>query len=239
MTIKKKGFFIVKSLISDDFLNEILKEIINIKDASFFYDKNKILRRIEKIYNRGKKLKELNKIIVRFLLNIFNKEFYIFKDKYNAKPPGGSGFFPHLDGVFEFKNKENEIKKGWYEYGDFFVNVLVALDDCNEKNGTIEIADKYSTNDFDELLNYTKKNGTPELNSISAKKTIFEKIILNKGDVVFFSNTCPHKSEKNNSDLHRRTLYYTYLTKNFGFQYENYFDDKKKTLNKTSKSLDE
>ena len=37
----------------------------------------------------------------------------------------------------------------------------------------------------------------------------------------------PHKSKTNNSKFDRRTLYYTYLNKKFGYQYENYFLDKK------------
>ena len=37
--------------------------------------------------------------------------FLIFKDKYNAKPPGGKGFFPHFDGIFEFKDQEFEKLK--------------------------------------------------------------------------------------------------------------------------------
>ena len=86
---------------------------------------------------------------------------------------------------------------------------------------------------------FTKKNGTPELDSISVKKCKFEKIILKKGDIVFFSNICPHKSEKNISNDNRRTLYYTYLSKNFGLQYEKYFQDKELSKNKTSKSLDD
>ena len=28
-------------------------------------------------------------------------------------------------------------KNGWYEYGNNFINILVAIDDCNEKNGTM------------------------------------------------------------------------------------------------------
>ena len=134
---EKKGYFIIENIISIHFTDSILKEIKNIKDANYYFDKNKKLRRIEKLYDKGEKLIKLNKIILSKLLDIFNKEFYIFKDKYNAKPPGGNGFFPHFDGIFEFKDKNNNIKQGWYEYGNFFVNVLIALDDSNIENGTI------------------------------------------------------------------------------------------------------
>ena len=72
---------------------------------------------------------------------------------------------------------------------------------------------------------------------ILKKKTKFEKIDLNAGDLVIFKNTCPHRSGKNTSDSNRRILYYTYLLEKFGDQYQNYFEDKKKSKNKTSKSL--
>ena len=35
----------------------------------------------------------------------------IFKDKFNAKPPGGDGFYAHFDGIFNFVNQNNEKKK--------------------------------------------------------------------------------------------------------------------------------
>tara|TARA_S200000501_G_C20858984_1_gene758883 strand:- start:1270 stop:2049 length:780 start_codon:yes stop_codon:yes gene_type:complete len=235
----QKGYFIQKNVFSEEFINSLINEINKIENANFYYDSYKKLRRIEKLYDKGKYLKDLNNLILSKLLDIFNKEFLIFKDKFNAKPPGGKGFFPHFDGIFEFQDENNKIRKGWYEYGNFFVNVLVALDDCTEENGTIEIANRFDKNDFAYLIDFTKKNGTPELNSISVKKCSFEKIVLKKGDVVFFSNICPHKSEKNTSNNNRRTLYYTYLSKDFGYQYEKYFHDKELSRNKTSKSLDD
>ena len=65
----------------------------------------------------------------------------------------------------------------------------------------------------------------------------FEKIILNAGDIVIFSNTCPHRSKKNNSEINRKTLYYTYTQLKDGSKYLDYFRDKSKSKNNTSKSL--
>ena len=31
-------------------------------------------------------------------------------------------------------------KNGWYEYSDIFVNVLVSLDQADDKNGTLQIS---------------------------------------------------------------------------------------------------
>ena len=59
---------------------------------------------------------------------MFSKEYVIFKDKYNAKPPGGEGFYTHYDGVFNWVNSKGDNKNGWYEYANNFVNILVAID---------------------------------------------------------------------------------------------------------------
>ena len=59
-----------------------------------------------------------------------------------------------------------------------FVNVfLVALDDCNEKNGLIEIANRFKKNDFEYLIEFTKKNGTHRIKYDFCKKCKFEKIV--------------------------------------------------------------
>ena len=170
------------------------------------------------------------------LKKIFETSFTIFKDKFNAKPPGGEGFFAHYDGIFKFRNEKNELKKGWYEYGNKFVNVLIALDQFDETNGTIEIA-KADEGNFDELFLNTKKNGTPDILPEIEKKLKFNPMNLNVGDVVIFNNTCPHRSKKNNSNSDRKSLYYTYTPLELGSKYDEYFNDKLKSKNTTSKSL--
>jgi 2-aminoethylphosphonate dioxygenase len=233
----KNGFFICKDVFNKDFILELINEIENSKNTDKYYDKSNNLRRIEKLYDKGVQLKNLNEKILTILKNVFNKEFLIFKDKFNAKPPGGEGFFSHYDGIFHFINPNNEKKRGWYEYGDYFINALVALDECNKKNGSIEIA-KSHKGSFEQLLNNTKKDGTPALTSEVESKTPFDLINLNIGDMVFFLNTCPHRSKRNDSDKNRRILYYTYSLSKNGSKYKKYFEDKAKSKN-LSKALAE
>jgi len=135
-----------------------------------------------------------------------------------------------------FKDENEAERKGWYEYTDNFVNVLVALDPCNKENGKIEIA-KVHNGSFENLLLNTKQNGTPEILEKIKAKINFYTIELNAGDVVMFSNLCPHKSEKNNSKQSRGTLYYTYTKEKPGSFYEKYFIDKKNSKKNKSKSL--
>lgn len=232
-----KGYFILKNYLDQKFIDKLISEINSAEKTIKYTDNKGNLRRIEKVYDKGENLKNLNFKILKILKYIFKKNFVIFKDKFNAKPPGGEGFFAHFDGIFNFIDQNDNKRKGWYEYGDFFINVLIALDKCNKKNGSIELANAFK-NDFEKLLEITKKNGTPAIKKEVEIDLNFKLINLNVGDIVFFSNTCPHRSKKNNSNSSRRILYYTYSLEKNGSKYELYFKDKKKSKN-LSKALAE
>lgn len=231
-----KGYCIIKNTIDISVINLILKEIDNAKNIDIYTDTNGNIRRIERLYDKGKNLLDLNLLITDMLDTIFKEKFVIFKDKYNAKPPGGEGFFAHYDGIFIFKDSLNQDRKGWYTYTDFFVNALIALDKCTKDNGTIEISSQHNGS-FSDLLKNTKNNGTPDILKDIEDNLDFEPIILNPGDLVLFSNRCPHRSKKNTSGLNRRTLYYTYTKQSAGSFYDQYFTDKKNSSNTSSKSL--
>ncbi len=239
IALKKKfledGFITINNIFNKDLVDKLTDEITSCHDALKYFDNKNILRRVEKIYDKGKQLKILNDKILILLKNIFNEEFLIFKDKFNAKPPSGEGFFAHYDGVFHFLDENNNKKNGWYEYGDYFINVLIALDECNLKNGALEIAKAHKGN-FNELLKNTKNDGTPALTKEIESNTSFDLINLNAGDIVIFSNTCPHRSKQNTTNKDRRVLYYTYSLKKNGDKYQEYFKNKKQSTN-SSKAL--
>ena len=85
-------------------------EIYKAKNTDKYTDTRGNLRRIERLYNKGKTLSDLNHKILLILKRVFAEKFVIFKDKFNAKPPGGDGFYAHFDGVFKFTNQKNEKK---------------------------------------------------------------------------------------------------------------------------------
>ena len=227
---QNKGYFVCKKICDKAFIEKILEDIDKSKNTIKYTDNLNILRRIEKLFDKGKFLRDLNEKISKLLKKIFDEDFIIFKDKFNAKPAGGEGFAAHFDGVFYFENENNVKKKGWYEYDNFFISVLVALDECTEENGTIEMS-KIHEGNFEELLSKTKNNGTPALNKQTEDKISFEPIHLDAGDVIIFSNRCPHKSKKNNTNQNRRILYYTYTPLINGSKYNQYFEDKVKSKN--------
>lgn len=232
----KYGYFKLKNFFSKNVIDKITKDIYRAKNVKKYYDQNNLIRRIEMIYDKGSNLRNANKKIKNLLKKIFDENFLIFKDKFNAKPSGGEGFFAHYDGVFKFKDKKKKTKNGWYEYTSDFINVLTALDNCTKKNGTIEVSNAHQNN-FQELLQNTNKDGTPNIKKSILKKLKFKQINLNKGDILIFKNTCPHRSKKNNSKKSRKTLYYTYTLSKYGSYYKKYFNDKKNSLNKKNKSL--
>ena len=106
------GYFIFKNFVKSDFISQIINEINNSQNTNKYFDNLNNLRRIEKLYDKGEYLLNLNEKITILLKNVFDKEFLIFKDKFNAKPPGGEGFFAHYDGIFQFINFNDQKKKG-------------------------------------------------------------------------------------------------------------------------------
>ena len=76
----------------------------------------------------------------------------------------------------------------------FLVSALVAIDKCSKENGTLELAKSHKGN-FDQLYENTKKDGTPAL-SVKLKLKQFKVIDMEIGDVIIFSNSCPHRSKR-------------------------------------------
>ncbi len=239
--LKKKfsdeGFFTYKNAFNEKFILNVIKDINNATDTIKYFDNNKNLSRIEKLYDKGSFLRLLNEKISMILYEVLNEEFTIFKDKFNAKPPGGEGFFAHYDGIFKFIDKNDNEKNGWYEYGDFFISALVALDKCNKENGTIEISEAHS-GDFDTLFKNTKNDGTPAIKKEIEDKIQFKTIDLEIGDLLIFLHKCPHRSNKNNSNENRRIIYYTYTPKRYGSKYQQYFNDKDGSKNDSKALVD-
>lgn len=228
----KCGYFKIENFFSKKFINNLVEDINNTKAVTKYFDKNKKLRRIEKLFNKGEFLNKLNNRLLDSINEIFKKEFVIFKDKFNAKPSGGEGFEPHYDGIFYFQKKNGVKYPGWYKYSNFFVNVLIAIDECNDKNGTLQVANADFIN-FEEALKNTMNDGTPFLRKDYADKLKFKSVELMPGDIFVFSNMCPHKSDRNVSNQDRRTLYYTYAESKNPNIYFDYFKDKNEsTTNK-------
>jgi ectoine hydroxylase-related dioxygenase (phytanoyl-CoA dioxygenase family) len=237
------GHCIIKNFFSQDDINNILNDLESLTDDECvrYLDDNSQLRRVEEVAYKKEHLSGANDKILEIIEKVFQTKMILFKDKYNVKPPKGEGFYAHYDGIFIWEDENGNKRNGWHEYAEEFFNVLIAIDKCDEGNGTLEVAKEiHSELTFEEMLNNTLKNGTPELSSEVQDKLTFHKVDLEPGDIVFFSNRCPHQSQTNPSETRsRKILYYTYNKASDGDNYQQYFDDKR-TSNKnstTSKAL--
>jgi len=231
-----KGYTILKNTFSIKSIEHMIEEIEQAVNVDKYYDGNDNIKRIEKIYDKGENLIEANHLILKILAEIYDFEWKLFKDKINSKPPNSEGFVAHYDGIFSFIVGDGINKNGWHEYADQFVTALIAIDDFSTENGPLEIA-REDKGTFQELLNNTNKDGTPHLKACYENECNFEILLLSRGDVLIFSSKCPHRSKANQSKLPRRVLYYTYNPASQGDNYSNYFLDKDRSKNPTSKAL--
>ena len=67
------GYYKIENFFSEEFIKELNLEIENAKNVKKYYDKNNKLRRIEKLYDKGKFLNELNDQILKYLTTTFKK----------------------------------------------------------------------------------------------------------------------------------------------------------------------
>jgi ectoine hydroxylase-related dioxygenase (phytanoyl-CoA dioxygenase family) len=237
-----KGYVKISNFVNREFVDNLVKDIDSLKDdeCSKYFDNQDKIRRIEKLAFKRKYLSLLNDKIAEMLNNIFQTKMVLFKDKYNLKPPKGEGFVAHYDSIFTWYDENNNPKRGWYEYCDTFYNVLVSIDESTILNGALEVAHSNDMSlSYDEL--FAKTIGDSEQLKQEVEDSLeFKPVELNIGDCVIFSDKCPHRSKKNNSDkVSRRIIYYTYTKKSDGDFYDEYFKDKDKSKTKVnvSKSL--
>ena len=68
------GYFIQKNFFGKDFINSLLKDIESAKkleDVDVYSDRSGLLRRLERLYDKGENLNQLNIKIIEFLKKNF------------------------------------------------------------------------------------------------------------------------------------------------------------------------
>jgi hypothetical protein len=136
----------------------------------------------------------------------------LFKEKVNFKMPGGDGFKAHQD-----------IQPGWDDYADFFISVLVAIDDNTIENGCLELAAGHHKRGL--IGRKWEPMEGKELEGIE-----FKHYPMKPGDVAFFDCFVPHQSAPNLTAKQRRNLYLTYNRAAGGDHREAYFAAKRKNF---------
>ena len=141
---------------------------------------------------------------------LLGEEAALFKEKVNFKMPGGDGFKPHQDS-----------QAGWDKYADFFISVLVSIDEATPENGCIEIAGGHHKRGL-------FRSWEP-LTEDDMKGMSFVPCPTKPGDIVFFDCYAPHQSAPNLSDKIRRLYYATYNRQSAGDHMAQYYADKHKS----------
>ena len=156
--------------------------------------------------------------------------FVLFKDKCNAKNPGGGAFDPHQD-VIAYDQFEPA----------YHITAATFLDDATIENGCLNFPENY-LEDVAELELEKRQtpvgmlpilpsyDGGPDNGNI--RQEVSDKIRWNtvparKGDVVLFDSYVPHYSEKNDSEKTRRAMFFTFNAKEVGNFYKAYYGMKR------------
>jgi ectoine hydroxylase-related dioxygenase (phytanoyl-CoA dioxygenase family) len=143
---------------------------------------------------------------------ICGQPMVLFKEKLNLKPPGGSGFAPHLD------TPSLRVALGDDGPQDF-VTVMVAIDSMTEANGCLQFAKgNWSEDNAVGTIQPEKgPNNNPDGNgregAISvpdAQNLQFVPYECSGGTIVLFKGWVPHKSAANQSPFPRRAVFLTY-----------------------------
>ena len=235
----KDGFSLIENFLEKKIVDKIKNEIkfLKKKKKDIYVDKNKGLRRIEKVTNYSTQTDKICKsnYLIKTINRITKKKLILFKDKINFAQFKSSGFKPHIDGHFYWRDEKQTIQKGWEKYGNVFFTVAIALQDCSLSNGCLHLASKQDTlstlgKNWEDITKKLKKF-TPEVKSKDQKSFKFFPVAMKLGDMLIFDWKCAHFSETSQSKQARMILYLTFGEKKEGNQREIYYKDKNTSKN--------
>lgn len=217
------GFLVVRGMYSAQEMEEISRWTDEVaampevpgKQMMYFEqsrnDDSRIICRIENFipYHAGFSSLFTSTRMQRAVSELFGEDAVLFKEKINFKLPGGDGFKEHQD-----------VQAGWDDYASLHITAMVAIDETNEANGSLEmIAGMHKQG----LLG---EHWAP-LSDSDTTNTQYEAVHCAPGDAVFFDSYAPHRSAPNRTDQPRRVLYITYNRLSEGDSREQYYADKR------------
>jgi ectoine hydroxylase-related dioxygenase (phytanoyl-CoA dioxygenase family) len=167
------------------------------------------LTRFENFVNDHESWRELcYGYLAKCVSAICGEEMILYKEKLNLKPPGGSGFAPHLD------SPSLRIALG-NNGPSTFVTVMIAIDDMTEKNGCLKVCKGPWTEENHVDVVEPEEGGDPDAGGRAgaihaANELDFSPIICQGGDFAVFNGWVPHRSSANASPFSRRAVFLTY-----------------------------
>jgi hypothetical protein len=134
----------------------------------------------------------------------------LYKEKVNAKLPGGAGYAPHQDAPA-------------YRFVDRHVSCLVAVDDATPANGCLEVV----SGRHGARLPVDARGC---IRSDVARSLHWEPVAMRAGQALWFHSCTPHRSGPNRSASPRRALYPTYNAAAEGDLRDRYYRQKRAEL---------
>ena len=221
---ERDGFLVVRGMYSPEEVADISEwtdAVANYPEVPGKYmmyfeksrvDDSRILCRIENFvpYHEGFSKLITARRMQQAVSELFGEEAVLFKDKINFKLPGGDGFKEHQD-----------VQAGWDEFADLHITAMIAIDETNEANGSLEmIAGMHRQGVLGSMW--------APLTDEDTKHVDYVAVHCKPGDAVFFDSYAPHRSQPNRTDKARRVLYITYNRKSEGDSRAKYYADKRR-----------
>ena len=171
----------------------------------------RIVCRIENIISHHRGFAALGQVLQTATGQLLGEPTILSKDKMNFKMPGGDGFKPHQD-----------QQAGWDKYADFFISVMVCIDEATVENGCLKmVAGHHRRGLF--------RSWEP-LTEADMAGMEFVPVPTKPGDVAFFDCYAPHASEPNLTRTTRRLFFATYNAVTKGDHMLQYYADKHKSF---------
>ncbi|KAJ2395955.1 hypothetical protein GGI05_001348 [Coemansia sp. RSA 2603] len=149
--------------------------------------------------------------VMGILEQLTGKPYVLFKEKINAKLPGGQGFKPHQDApAFTHLGQVDHI------------TILFTIDGSYIENGCLHVVPESHASNV--ILDH---HSDGEINKEWCDAQEWIPVECNPGDVLIFGSYLAHKSGENNSDVSRANLYMTYNPLSEGDKREEYYADKR------------
>lgn len=173
----------------------------------------------------------------RCISELMGEEMVLFKEKLNLKPPGGTGFAPHLDGpslrvAMTSATGDSDIHSNMGPRS--FVTVMVAIDDMNSQNGCLRIAKGPWSEDNTCEVVLPEEGASPDAGGRAgaipaevAESLVFADIPCSGGSIVAFGEWTPHRSASNTSIFPRRAVFLTYNPLSDGDFHKRYYEKMK------------
>ena len=209
-----------------DFYRENLSELIAVPE----FDNDEKVCRYEYLNGYSQPIKTLIVPKLQQLIHqLTDTDFVLFKDKCNAKNPGGGAFEPHQDII-----AYDQFKPAYH------VTAAIFLDDATLENGCLYFPENYQQDlanletrrvptpvgDLPVLQSYEGGTTHGNIRQEICDQMNWIPVTAKAGDVVLFDSYVPHYSKKNESQLTRRAMFFTFNPLSDGDFYEAYYDMK-------------